>query len=193
MVSTALTPAIIKRAPKVLLHEHLDGGLRPETVVELARDGNYKELPTSDPTELAKWFIVDAPGSDLVRYLEGFAHTTAVMQTKDQIERVAFEAALDLARDGVVYAEIRFAPELHLEGGLTLHEVVEAVLEGFSLGMHDAELEGRPIVVRAILSAMRQSHLSETIAELAIEFRDRGVCGFDIAGPEDGFPPTHHL
>ena len=115
------------------------------------------------------------------------------MQTRDHLERVAFEAALDLARDGVVYAEIRFAPELHLEGGLTLHEVVEAALEGFAHGMRDAELEGHPIVVRAILSAMRQANLSETIAELAVEFRDRGVCGFDIAGPEDGFPPTHHL
>ncbi|HEY5111347.1 MAG TPA: adenosine deaminase [Acidimicrobiales bacterium] len=193
MVSTALTPAIIKRAPKVLLHEHLDGGLRPETVLELARDVNYKELPTSDPTELAKWFIVDAPGSDLVRYLEGFAHTTAVMQTKDQLERVAAESALDLARDGIVYAEVRFAPELHVAGGLTLHEVVRAVLDGFALGVKEAESEGHVIIVRAILSAMRQASLSETIAELAVSFRDEGVCGFDIAGPEDGFPPTKHL
>src|ERR1700684_3959291 len=105
MARTALTPEIIKRAPKVLLHEHLDGGLRPATVLELAREINYTALPTSDPDELAKWFIVDAPGSDLVRYLEGFAHTTAVMQTKDQLERVAAESAIDLARDGVVYAE----------------------------------------------------------------------------------------
>lgn len=193
MASTALTPEIIKRAPKVLLHEHLDGGLRPQTVLELARDVNYKELPTSDSSDLAKWFIVDAPGSDLVRYLEGFAHTTAVMQTKDQLERVAAESALDLARDGIVYAEVRFAPELHLAGGLTLHEVVRAVLNGFALGMKEAESEGHVIIVRAILSAMRQASLSETIAELAVSFRDEGVCGFDIAGPEDGFPPTKHL
>ena len=79
-----------------------------------------------------------------MRYLEGFAHTTAVMQTQDHLERVAFEAALDLARDGVVYAEIRFAPELHLESGLTLHEVVEAVLEGFARGMHDARTRRSP-------------------------------------------------
>jgi adenosine deaminase len=193
MAVTALTRDVIERAPKVLLHDHLDGGLRPKTVVELAREAHYTGLPTDDPDELREWFIADTPGSDLVRYLEGFAHTVAVMQTKDHIERVANEAALDLARDGVVYAEIRFAPELHLEGGLTLHEVVEAALEGFVRGTNDAKVEGRTIVVRAILSAMRQANLSETIAELAVEFRDRGVCGFDIAGPEDGFPPTHHL
>jgi adenosine deaminase len=115
------------------------------------------------------------------------------MQTRDQLERVASESALDLARDGVVYAEIRFAPELHLIGGLTLHEVVRAVLDGFADGVAQARREGRTIVVRTILSAMRQANLSETIAELAVEFRDQGVCGFDIAGPEDGFPPTHHL
>lgn len=193
MASTGLTLETIKRAPKILLHEHLDGGLRPETVLELARENNYQGLPTSDANELRHWFIVDAPGSDLVRYLEGFAHTIAVMQTRDQLERVAAECAIDLARDGVVYAEIRFAPELHLSGGLTLHEVVSAVLVGFERGMHDAHVEGHTIIVRAILSAMRQANLSETIAELAVAFRDRGVCGFDIAGPEDGFPPTHHL
>src|ERR1700722_8383680 len=192
-MAVALTRDLIQRAPKVLLHDHLDGGLRPTTVLELARESHYTGLPTTDPDKLRQWFIADTPGSDLVRYLEGFAHTVAVMQTKDHLERVAFEAALDLARDGVVYAEVRFAPEQHLEQGLTLHEVVEAVLAGFTRGMHDAALEGHAIIVRAILSAMRQANLSETIAELAVEFRDRGVCGFDIAGPEDGFPPTHHL
>ncbi len=193
MVSTVLTPELIKRAPKVLLHEHLDGGLRPQTVLELADEIDYVGLPTTDPDELARWFISDAPGSDLVRYLEGFAHTTAVMQTRDQLARVAAESAIDLARDGVVYAEVRFAPELHLQGGLTLQEVVSAVLEGFSLGVKVAQSEGHDITVRAILSAMRQASLSETIAQLAVDFRDQGVCGFDIAGPEDGFPPTKHL
>ncbi len=193
MTSIALTPEIIKRAPKVLLHEHLDGGLRPETVLELARDIHYQGLPTSDPEELRQWFISDAPGSDLVRYLEGFAHTTAVMQTKDQLERVAAESALDLARDGVVYAEVRFAPELHLRNGLTLPEVVRSVLNGFALGTKEAHNEGHDITVRAILSAMRQAELSETIAALAVSVREEGVCGFDIAGPEDGFPPTRQL
>ena len=193
MVSPAIAPELIKRAPKVLLHEHLDGGLRPQTVIDLSHDIKYTGLPTTDPDELGRWFIVDAPGSDLVRYLEGFAHTTAVMQTRDQLERVAAESALDLARDGVVYAEVRFAPELHLSGGLVLDEVVRAVLDGFARGTKEARREGRDITVRAILSAMRQASLSETIAELAVSFRDQGVCGFDIAGPEDGFPPTKHL
>jgi adenosine deaminase len=190
---TALSREIIREAPKVLLHEHLDGGLRPATIIELAREIGYLGLPTNDPDALRQWFIVDAPGSDLVRYLEGFVHTTVLMQTRDQLERVAAESAIDLARDGVVYAEVRFAPEQHLNAGLTLHEVVRAVLDGFAIGTKEAANEGRRIVVRTILSAMRQATLSETIAQLAIDFREEGVCGFDIAGPEDGFPPTKHL
>ncbi|MGC1420499.1 MAG: adenosine deaminase [Acidimicrobiales bacterium] len=193
MAGSTLTREIFKRAPKVVLHDHLDGGLRASTVADLARESGYQGLPTLDPDELAAWFIADAEGSDLVHYLEGFAHTTAVMQTKDQIERVAAECALDHARDGVVYAEVRFAPELHTGAGLTLAEVVNAVLSGFAQGTRQAADEGRTIIVRTIISAMRQAHMSEEIAALAISFRDHGVCGFDIAGPEDGFPPTEHL
>jgi adenosine deaminase len=193
MSTTPLSPARIKAAPKVLLHDHLDGGVRPSTVLELAREIGYKELPTNDVDELAKWFVADAPGSDLVRYLEGFAHTTAVMQTRDQIERVASETAYDLALDGVVYAEIRFAPELHQQKGLTLDEVVESVLAGFAHGTAQARALGKRIIVRTLISAMRQAHRSEEMATLAVRFRDAGVCGFDIAGPEDGFPPTEHL
>ncbi|MGA2294675.1 MAG: adenosine deaminase [Acidimicrobiales bacterium] len=193
MPGSTLTREIIQRAPKVVLHDHLDGGLRASTVADLARESGYQGLPTLDPDELAAWFIADAEGSDLVHYLEGFAHTTAVMQTKDQIERVAAECALDHARDGVVYAEVRFAPELHTGAGLTLAEVVNAVLSGFLQGTRLAAEEGRTIIVRTIISAMRQAHMSEEIAALAISFRDHGVCGFDIAGPEDGFPPTEHL
>ncbi len=193
MSAPALTRDVIVEAPKVLLHDHLDGGLRPATVLELAKDVGYGELPTDDPAQLREWFIADAPGSDLVRYLDGFRHTTALMQTRDQLERVASESALDLARDGVVYAEVRFAPELHLHRGLKLDEVVESVLAGFAHGTRQAALEGKVIIVRAILSAMRQANVSEEIAALAVSFRDHGVCGFDIAGPEDGFPPTEHL
>jgi adenosine deaminase len=189
----ALTLDTIRRAPKVLLHDHLDGGLRAATVAELAAETGYQGLPTADPAELADWFVADAPGGDLVRYLQGFAHTIAVMQRADHLVRVARECALDLARDGIVYAEVRFAPELHRAEGLTLEEVVEAVLEGFSAGMKEADAEGRPLVVRAILSAMRQHRHSDDIARLAVAYRDQGVCGFDIAGPEDGFPPTEHL
>ncbi len=193
MPGPPLTLERIARAPKVLLHDHLDGGLRPQTALEIAGEIGYTGLPSSDPDVLRQWFIADAPGSDLVRYLEGFAHTTAVMQTREHLERVAAECALDLARDGVVYAEVRFAPELHTKGGLALEHVVTAVLAGFARGTADARREGRTIVVRAILSAMRQATLSEVIAELAIAHRDQGVCGFDIAGPEDGFPPTQHI
>jgi len=193
MTSPRLTPALIAAAPKVLLHDHLDGGVRPSTLIEFAAETGYRGLPTTDPEELRRWFIADAPGSDLVRYLEGFAHTTALMQTKDQLERVAAETALDLAREGVVYAEIRFAPEQHLLAGLTLDEVVASVLVGFDVGMANAAAEGHRIVVRTLISAMRQAHRSLEMAELAVRFRDQGVCGFDIAGPEDGFPPTEHL
>ncbi len=183
----------IVAAPKVLLHDHLDGGLRPTTIIELAQECGYNELPSSDPTVLGRWFVADAPDSDLVRYLTGFAHTTAVMQSTAALERVAAECALDLARDGVVYAEVRFAPELHTNEGLGLDAIVEAVLAGFARGTREAATEGHHITVRALLSAMRQAARSREIAELAVRYRDRGVAGFDIAGPEKGFPPTHHL
>jgi adenosine deaminase len=178
----------IVRAPKALLHDHLDGGLRPETIVELARDCGYGGLPTTDPGELAQVISRGANRNDLVLYLETFAHTVAVMQTREGLERVAAECAEDLAADGVVYAEIRFAPELHRDGGLTLDEVVEAVLAGFELGS-----SGRGIRVRVLCSAMRQRAHGVEIAELALRHRDEGVCGFDIAGPEAGYPPARHL
>lgn len=183
----------IRRAPKVLLHDHLDGGLRPASVVELAAQCGYEGLPTTDPAELADWFVADAPRRDLVRYLEGFTHTVAVMQTREALVRVARECVEDLARDGVVYAEVRFAPELHIERGLELDEVVEAVLEGFAAGVAIAKAEGRAIVVRALLTAMRTAARSLEIAELAVRYRDVGVAGFDVAGPEAGYPPTRHL
>jgi adenosine deaminase len=178
----------IRRAPKVLLHDHLDGGVRPATVVELAAESGYTGLPTTDPGELASWFTAGANRGDLVLYLDGFAHTVGVMQTRDSLERVAAECATDLADDGVVYAEVRFAPELHLEGGLTLDEVVQAVLAGFSAGS-----AGRPITIGVILSAMRTAANSTEIADLVLHHRDAGVVGFDIAGSEEGFPPTRHL
>ena len=192
-MSKILTHDTIQRAPKVLLHEHLDGGLRVETILEIANETGYAGLPFADAETLRRWFVVDAPGADLVEYLKGFVHTTAVMQERAHIRRVAAEEVIDLARDGVVYAEIRFAPELHTTRGLSLGEVVEGVLDGFREGEAVAAAEGHRIVARAILSAMRQNDRSLEVAQTAIDFRDRGVCGFDIAGPEDGFPPTHHL
>jgi adenosine deaminase len=172
----------------VLLHDHLDGGLRPATVVELARESGYDALPTYDEGELAVWFTTGAARQDLVLYLETFTHTVAVMQTKDALIRVAEECAADLADDGVVYAEVRFAPELHIEAGLTLDEVVESVLEGFRLGS-----AGTSLTVGTLVTAMRHAAHSREIAELAVRHRDGGVVGFDIAGSEAGNPPTRHL
>ncbi len=180
--------AAIRRAPKVLLHDHLDGGLRPSSVAELAAEYGYRRLPTTDVGELATWFNRGAKRNDLVLYLETFAHTVGVMQHRDAIERVAYECAVDLAADGVVYAEVRFAPELHVEAGLTLDEVMEAVLEGLRRGSR-----GTALTIYAICSAMRTAARSREIAELAVRWRDAGVVGFDIAGAEAGYPPTRHL
>ncbi|GAA2395700.1 adenosine deaminase [Streptomyces glaucosporus] len=192
-VTTVPTADQIRRAPKVLLHDHLDGGLRPATVVELARETGYDGLPETDPEALGTWFREAADSGSLERYLETFSHTCAVMQTRDALVRVAAECAEDLAADGVVYAEVRYAPEQHLERGLSLEEVVEAVNEGFRLGERRAREQGRRIRVGALLTAMRHAARSLEIAELANRYRDAGVVGFDIAGAEAGHPPTRHL
>jgi adenosine deaminase len=183
----------IRAAPKVLLHDHLDGGLRPGTVVELARSVGYRALPTEDVDELARWFRSGADRKSLELYLEGFAHTVGVLQSPEAIERVAAECVEDLAADGIVYAEVRYAPELSTQGGLSLEEVMSAWLSGFERGSRQAEAAGRAIQVRAIVTAMRQYARSVEIAELSVRFRDAGVVGFDIAGPEAGFPPSRHL
>ncbi|MCX4828964.1 adenosine deaminase [Streptomyces sp. NBC_00006] len=183
----------IRRAPKVLLHDHLDGGLRPGTIVDLAREQGYENLPEADPDKLGVWFREAADSGSLERYLETFSHTCAVMQTREALFRVAAECAEDLAEDGVVYAEIRYAPEQHLEQGLTLEEVVEAVNEGFREGERRAKENGHRIRVGALLTAMRHAARALEIAELANRYRDLGVVGFDIAGAEAGFPPTRHL
>ena len=192
-MSTPLTPETIRGAPKALLHDHLDGGLRPSTVVDLAAKVGYEGLPSTDEADLAAWFRTAAHSGSLVRYLEPFAHTVAVMQTPAALHRVALECVEDLAADNVVYAEIRFAPELHLAGGLALDDVVEAVLAGFADGERAAAARGRTIVVRCLVTAMRHAARSRDIAELAVRFRDRGVVGFDIAGAEAGHPPSRHL
>ncbi|MEV6561982.1 adenosine deaminase [Nocardia sp. NPDC051756] len=190
---TALTLASIRQAPKALLHDHLDGGLRPATVLELAAECGYEDLPANDEAALAAWFRDAADSGSLELYLETFAHTVAVMQTPEGLRRVARECAEDLSLDGVVYAEVRFAPEQHLERGLTLDEVVEHTLEGFREGEAAAAAAGRPIVVTCLLTAMRHAARSREIAELTVRFRDRGVGGFDIAGAEAGYPPSRHL
>jgi len=188
-----LSPETIRRAPKALLHDHLDGGLRPGTIVDLAAEFDYKGLPTTDPVELAAWIRRGADRKSLELYLETFAHTVGVLQERDAITRVAAECAEDLAADGVAYAEVRYAPELSTERGLTLDEVVEANLEGFRLGVERAAAAGRPIVMKALVTAMRQAARSVEVAECAVRWRDAGVVGFDMAGPEKGYPPTRYL
>lgn len=197
-----LTLESIRQAPKALLHDHLDGGLRPATVLELAEANGYDGLPTTDLEELTAYFRhaahtafanADPDTKSLMRYLEPFTHTVGVMQTREALYRVALECVEDLAADNVVYAEVRFAPELHIDTGLSLDAVLEAVLAGFADGEKAAGGEGHPIVVRTLVTAMRTAARSLEIAELAIRFRDRGVVGFDIAGAEAGYPPTRHL
>jgi adenosine deaminase len=192
-MTNSLSAAQLLKAPKVLLHDHLDGGLRPATVVELAAATGYAALPTTDVDALGRWFIEAASSGSLEDYLETFAHTVGVMQTREAIERVAAECAEDLAADGVVYAEVRYAPELHVEGDLSLVEVVEAVNAGFREGERRAAAAGHPIRMGALLTAMRHAARSMEIAELAVQYRDQGVVGFDIAGAEAGYPPTRHL
>jgi adenosine deaminase len=177
----------LARAPKVLLHDHLDGGLRPQTVLELADELGYRELPAGEPEALGRWFREAADSGSLERYLLTFAHTVAVMQRPEAVQRVARECALDLAADGVVYAEVRMAPELLV--GMPLEAAVEAMLDGYAQGSREAAAAGRPIVVGTLLCAMRQADRWVEVAEQVVRHRDGGVVGFDLAGPEDGFPP----
>ena len=183
-----LDDTTIRSVPKVLLHDHLDGGLRPETAIELARDQRYAELPTTDAGELAAWFHRGAQRGSLPLYLEGFAHTCGVMQTDAALERVAYEMIEDMHADGVVYVETRFAPVFHTDKGLHWDDVVSAVLKGLERGRKAFGVE-----YGLIICAMRNMRLSTEMAELAVDFRDRGVVGFDLAGEEGGFPPKKHV
>ena len=171
--------------PSVLLHDHLDGGLRPATVLDLAETYGYDGLPSGDEAKLATWFDQSGSGS-LERYLEAFQHTTAVMQHRDAIERVAYEAAVDLAADGVVYAQIRFNPPQHVAGGLSMAEVIEAVASGLAVGERETGMKWS-----LTIDSLR--HLSLSMARLAVSERGHGVTAFDLAGPEAGNPPRHHV
>ncbi len=184
-------PVDLHAVPKVLLHDHLDGGVRPQTLIDLAA-AEGRDLPAWDSAGLAEWFVGSATAGTLERYLDTFTHTVAALQTEAALERVAAEAALDLATDGVVYAEIRYAPELNVAGGLSLDAVVEAVQAGYARGIAEARTMGHEIAIGTLLCAMRQADRSVEIAQLAVRHRDAGVVGFDIAGPEAGFPPSGH-
>ncbi|MCC9175284.1 adenosine deaminase [Arthrobacter sp. zg-Y179] len=179
----------VRSLPKVSLHDHLDGGLRPATIIELAAAVGHT-LPSTDPAALGEWFRDSADSGSLERYLETFDHTIAVMQTREGLVRVAREFVEDLAADGVVYAEVRWAPEQHVQAGLSLDEAVEAVQAGIEEGVANAEAAGSFIQVGQLITAMRHADRAMEIAELAVRHRDSGAVGFDIAGPEDGFPPS---
>jgi adenosine deaminase len=180
--------SVLQSVPKVLLHEHLDGVLRPQTIIELAKEAKYSELPSKDPQTLAQWFHQGANQGSLAKYLEGFAHTIAVMQTAEALERVAYEQAEDLSKDGVVYFETRFAPIFHTTKGLTHQQVVSAVLKGLTRGQKDFGVHSG-----LIICAMRNMNVSLEMAELAVDFRERGVVAFDLAGEEGGYPPKKHV
>ena len=183
----------IALAPKVLLHDHLDGGLRPQTMIDHALASGYTKLPSYEPEQLAKWFVEACSSGTLELYLETFEHTISVMQTTEEIIRVARECVLDLAADNVVYAEVRGAPELFTRKGLTMDQVIEATVEGFNQGMAEVAHNGKKIRVEHILCALRQNHVSDEVATKVVKYKGRGVVGFDIAGPEAGFPPTDHI
>lgn len=194
MTAPATAPArdqnfAVQSLPKVSLHDHLDGGLRPATIIELAESVGHK-LPSTDAVALGEWFRESADSGSLVRYLETFDHTIAVMQTRDGLSRVAQEFVEDLADDGVVYGEVRWAPEQHLSKGLTLDEAVEAVQEGLEAGVASVIASGRAIQVGQLITAMRHADRGQEIAELAVRHHGKGAVGFDIAGAEDGFLPS---
>ena len=176
----------VRALPKAVLHDHLDGGLRVATVLELA-DAVGHLLPTTEGATLAGWFDQSASGS-LERYLEAFDHTVAVMQNADAVARVAYESVIDLAREGVVYAEVRFDPGLCTRAGLHRFGVVEAALDGIARARREA-----PIECGLIVTALRHLDDSDRAAEAAVRFKDDGVVGFDLAGPEQGNPPDRHL
>jgi adenosine deaminase len=182
---------VLRDLPKVCLHDHLDGALRPATVVELAAAAGHR-LPAEDPEALGRWVRESADSGSLLRYLATFEHTVAVMQTPEALVRCAREYVEDLVADGVVHAEVRWAPEQHTAGGLSMAEAVEAVRLGLSEGVLAAEDAGHIVSVTQILCAMRHAERSLEVARLVVDNRDRGVVAFDLAGPEDGFPPARH-
>lgn len=187
-----LSHELIHSFPKVVLHDHLDGDLRPQTIIEIADEIGYADLPTRDVEELTHWFVDSCSAGSLEKYLRTFDHTIAVMQTREQIMRVARECVLDLALDNVIYAEVRVAPEHFTKKGLTLNDVVDSMVTGYQQGVSEADKHGKKIVVGTILCAMRHNNRSMEIAELAVNWRNRGVVGFDIAGAEKGFPASNH-
>lgn len=182
---------VINELPKVSLHDHLDGGLRPQSIIELAEPLGLP-LPENEAAALGRWFESQSSAGSLVEYLKTFDVTIAVMQTAEGLERVAREFVLDLAADGVVYGEIRWAPEQHLSRGLSLEQTVEAVQAGIDAGVQESANAGHDVKIGQLITAMRHADRALEIAELAVRHRYNGVVGFDIAGAEAGYPPSRH-
>lgn len=186
-----ITVAQVRSLPKVSLHDHLDGAVRTETIIELSKSLNLV-LPSYTVAGLNSWIAKTCGRGSLVDYLEAFKVTSAVMQTQESLCRVAREYVLDLVEDGVIYAECRWAPFEHLLGGLTPDQACDAVEQGLDEGVNAAKLLGYDVVVRQIFCALRHEDYSHQVAELAIARRARGVVGFDLAGPEAGYPASMH-
>ena len=228
-----LTASLVGALPKVALHDHLDGGLRAETVLELSQELGLEvpgleapldeapdaedasggtppgdvtadapatdapspeapaDAPPADPARaVADWFHSAADSGSLPAYLSTFERTVAVMQTAPQLRRVAREFVEDMVADGVVYAETRWAPHQHTDGGLSLDEAVQAVQDGLDEGVAAAEAAGRRIVVGQLLCYLRHLDPTDDLFEIALARRDSGVVGLDLAGPEEGFPAS---
>jgi adenosine deaminase len=183
------TDVIVETLPKISLHDHLDGGVRPSTIIDIASEQGIS-LPAATAQELNDWVRTNADSGNLVEYLDTFSVTLSVMQTAGNLERIAREFVEDLIADGVVYAEIRWAPELHLDNGMTMREAIDAVGRGIDTAVEAGRSGGSAIRAMQLLCAMRQADNADTVADLAIEYRGRGVAGFDIAGPEIGFPAS---
>src|SRR5699024_916293 len=209
-----LTSALVAALPKVALHDHLDGGLRSATVLELSRKlglpdrgvdapapagaepegeaapGPAPEPAPDEPAAVADWFHAAADSGSLPEYLSTFEHTVALMQTAAALRRIAREFVEDMVADGVVYAETRWAPHQHTDGGLSLDEAIQAVQDGLDEGVGDAQRAGKRIVVGQLLAYLRQHEPTEDLVDLAIARRGSGVVGLDLAGPEAGFPAS---
>jgi adenosine deaminase len=186
-MTPVLTRSLLERLPKAELHCHLDGSLRPTTMLELARDQRVR-MPCDDAEALAEHMLV-RDARNLEDYLARFTTTLSVMQTAESLERVAYELAEDAAREGVRYLEVRYAPILNIQGGLSLGEAVEAPLRGLARAerAHD-------ITARVIVCSLRHlpPETSVELAQLAVDHQAEGVVGFDLAGGEAGHPASTH-
>lgn len=180
-------PELLRALPKAELHVHLDGSLRPETMIALAAEQRV-ELPSTDPEALRRWMVVD-DARNLEEYLARFEHTIALLQTPAAIARVAREMVEDAAADGLQYLEVRYCPRLSTRGGLSMDEVIAAEWDGLQQGM-----AATGVVARIINCALRHEdpEVSVAIAEHSVRMRSHGVVGFDLAGGEAGRPPEQH-